>query len=95
MDAYKEKPSLYGKLRTVGNYAHSFGTTQYPVRSMFALDMKDLFIEELFTFLFTAVLVIELRFVSSMMCSSWYNRRLEQQSTVSADSASTPLIRPC
>lgn len=78
-----------------GNYAHSFGTTQYPERSMFALDMKDLFIEELFTFLFTAVLVIELRFVSSMMCSSWYNRHPEQQSAVNADSASTPLIRPC
>ena len=45
--------------------ARFFGSTQFAERSLFALDMKDLFIEEFFTVLFTALLVIELRFVSS------------------------------
>jgi len=57
-----------------GSNAHSFGTTQYAERSLFTLDMKDFFIEAFFTVLFTALLVIGFRFVSSMMCSSWYSK---------------------
>jgi len=48
-----------------GSNAHFFGTTHYAERSLFSLDMKDLFIEEFFTVLFTALLVTELCFVSS------------------------------
>jgi len=43
--------------------AHFFGTTQFAERSLFALDMKDLFIEEFFTVLFTALLVIDVQFL--------------------------------
>jgi hypothetical protein len=53
---------------------------------------------EVFTVLFTAVLVVELRVVPSVMCSSWYSKHPQKWSTLYADRASmsfssTSLIR--